>query len=223
METGKIATGSDVLDALLEGGFDDDVITTLYGPSSSGKTCFCLQAALAVAKGRKVFYIDTEGGFSPIRALQLSNNDKKTWEKVILFSPTSFEEQHTLVTQVSEMINDKVGLVILDSIAMLYRLEMHKADDIHPVNRKLALQLGTLNEITRKHHIPVLITNQVYAHFDDNNIRMVGGDLLKYSSKCLIELHKNDTRRKAILHKHRSLPLKEASFEIKREGTIISK
>ena len=49
---------------------------------------------------------------------------------------------------------------------------------------------------------------------------MVGGDILKYGSKCLIELqnlHKN--KRRIILRKHRSQPEgKEIIFEIKEKG-----
>ena len=43
---------------------------------------------------------------------------------------------------------------------------------------------------------------------------MVGGDLLKYWSKCIIELKNQGGRRKLILKKHRSLPEKELIFEI---------
>ena len=43
--------------------------------------------------------------------------------------------------------------------------------------------------ITRKNKIPVIVTNQVYSSFDDKDkVNMVGGDILKYSSKTLVEL-----------------------------------
>jgi len=47
---------------------------------------------------------------------------------------------------------------------------------------------------------------------------MVGGDLLKYWSKCLIELQNHYGKRKLILKKHRSLPIKELAFEIINTG-----
>ncbi|MBI4441179.1 DNA repair and recombination protein RadB [Candidatus Woesearchaeota archaeon] len=214
-----IPTGSEVLDKLLAGGFEPDVITTIYGPSSTGKTCLCLQAALTMPK--KVIYIDTEGGFSAQRAQQL--REGHSFDNIILFSPTSFEEQQKIVGQLHEMATERVGLIIIDSIAMLYRLEMHKADDVHAVNHQLGLQLAILSEITRKKQIPVLLTNQVYARFDDpGRVLMVGGDLLKYSSKCLIELQKLESCRKAVLHKHRSLPeATELFFEIRQKGAFL--
>jgi hypothetical protein len=43
-----------------------------------------------------------------------------------------------------------------------------------------------MTEIARKKKIPVLISNQVYADFEDKDkVNLVGGDLLKYGSKCL--------------------------------------
>ena len=180
-----------------------------------------LQAALETAKEKKVVYIDTEGGFSSDRIMQLNKNNE-ILDRIILLSPKTFEEQNVAMNQIANMMNDKIGLVIIDSIAMLYRLQMHKAEDIQIVNRQLGIQLALLTEITRKYKIPILITNQVYARFDDReNIHMVGGDLLKYSSKCLVELQRNG-KRKAILHKHRSIQEgRELFFDIKNEGTVI--
>jgi len=85
----------------------------------------------------------------------------------------------------------------------------------------MAKQLMFLNGIARKKNIPVVVTNQVYSNFEKNfdyktekKTNMVGGDLLKYWSKCLIELQNNFGRRKLILRKHRSIREKEMGFEI---------
>ena len=84
-----------------------------------------------------------------------------------------------------------------------------------------------LSEISRKQKIPVIITNQVYADFvSEEDFRkgvkkcsnLVGGDLMKYWSKCIIELKLENRRRKAILLKYRSLPVKELNFEIRERG-----
>ena len=68
-------------------------------------------------------------------------------------------------------------------------------------------------------------TNQIYYEFvKDDDIerekiaKMVGGDLLKYWSKCLIELQNKGGKRTAILKKHRSMPEKELPFVITNEG-----
>ncbi|MBW3023322.1 hypothetical protein KY308_04425, partial [Candidatus Woesearchaeota archaeon] len=103
--------------------------------------------------------------------------------------------------------------------------ELKQEESIHDINRELAQQVAFLTEIARKKQIPVLLTNQVYANFDDRNrINIVGGDVLKYGSKCLMELQITpNNKRRAILKKHRSLSEREVLFEIKEEGIIESK
>ena len=114
-------------------------------------------------------------------------------------------------------------MVVVDTIAMLYRLEMGKSDNVYNVNKDLGTQISRLNEITRKMNIPVLITNQVYSSFQDReSIRMVGGDILKYGSKCLIELQKyHDGLRTATIKKHRSIAEnRSVMFKIVDEGLV---
>ena len=234
----KISAGSFDLNKFLFGGYETDIITTLYGPGGSGKTNFCILVAVSQAKKQnKVIYIDTEGGFSSDRVKQiLENNEEfdKVLENIILLKPTTFEEQELDFGKLLKHVKKGyVSLIIVDSIAMLYRLELGDAiktkedEKIREVNRQLARQLRTLNEIARKQNIPVVVTNQVYSQFitDENNelqkqkqISMVGGDLLKYWSKCLIELQHYRGKRKIILRKHRSLPEKTMDFEIIEKG-----
>ena len=107
---------------------------------------------------------------------------------------------------------------------MLYRLEIGKSDDIYNINRELGQQISYLTEIARKKNIPVLLTNQVYSNFDDKTrLNMVGGDILKYGSKCLIELTLDEVtrKRKAVLKKHRFLPENiEMEFKIEEKGVF---
>jgi RecA/RadA recombinase len=128
---------------------------------------------------------------------------------------------------------EDVGLVVIDGMAMLYRLEIGEAhnlkndEKVHEINRETAKQMRMLAEISRKQNIPVLITNQGYKEFlseeefkkgVERNTNLVGGDLFKYWSKCIIELKNDGGKRKAVLLKHRNLPQKEIGFIIKNEG-----
>ena len=234
----KISAGSLDLNKFLLGGYETDIITTLYGPGGSGKSNFCVIVATSQARqGNKVILVDTEGGFSADRFRQIHQGTKeeigKDLQNILLLKPTSFEEQEADFQKLLAYVRkENISLIIIDSIAMLYRLELGDAitakdsEKISEVNRKLAKQLRALNEIARKQNIPVLITNQVYASFTQNQedknferqVSMVGGDLLKYWSKCLIELQNYHGRRKIILKKHRSLPVKELAFEIINVG-----
>lgn len=218
----KISTGS-FLDEFLEGGYEKDVITTVYGPAGSGKTLLCMLAAVSVLKsGKKVIYIDTEGGFSIDRFRQVG--DIKLFDDILFLKPCDFEEQKKSFEKLKELVNDKIGLVVVDTISMLYRLEMGKSNDVYSVNKELGRQIGYLSEIARRKNIPVLITNQVYADFNsfNNSVNLVGGDIIKYGSKCLIELRKaRASNRLTVLKKHRSIKEeKEINFQIIDKGII---
>ena len=68
----KISTGSFDMNKFLAGGYESDIITTLYGSGGSGKSNFCIIVATSQArKGNKVIFIDTEGGFSSDRFKQV--------------------------------------------------------------------------------------------------------------------------------------------------------
>jgi|SRR3989338_6165843 len=217
----KIPTGAPFLDEFLQGGYDHDIITTLYGPSGAGKTNLCLLAAVHQAKsGKKVLFIDTEGGIAVERIAQISDNSKDVLERIIFFNPVTFEEQKKLFETIRELVNEHIGIIIVDSVSMLYRLELGKSEEVYEVNSSLGRQIAFLVEIARRKKIPVLITTQVYADFDNRDqVKIVGGDLLKYGSKCLIEVLKFQNSRGLVLRKHRSLPEnKECRFKIVQKG-----
>ena len=224
----KEPTGSKILDQMLEGGYEREIVTTIYGPAGSGKTCLCMLCAINVARlGRKVVYVDTEEGFSVERLKQITSSihhdHKKILNNIIFLKPTTFEEQKKCFERLRELANEKIGLIVVDTIAMLYRLELGKSEDPKHINQELGRQIAYLTQISRLKNIPVLVANQVYADFDEKDkVNMVGGDILKYSSKCLIELQLTQQgNRKAILRKHRSIrELKEIVFKIVEGGII---
>jgi DNA repair protein RadB len=217
----KVSTGAQFLDTFLHGGFDTDIVTTIFGPSGSGKTNVCLLSAVKMAEqGKKVVFIDTEGGIAVERIKQIADDYSIVLGRIMFFNPMNFEEQKEVFENLHKVVNDAVGLIVVDSISMLYRLELGKSSEVYEVNSSLGKQLGSLVEIARRRKIPVLITNQVYSDFDNRDqVKMVGGDLLKYGSKCLIELQKYRAHRSFILRKHRSLPEGlQCSFRIVSEG-----
>jgi len=229
MHEQKTSAGNYDLNKWLFGGYDKDIISMIYGPAGSGKSNFCIIASVSQArKGKKVIFIDTEGGFSIDRFRQIAKeNAENALKNIILLKPTSFSEQEQAFVRLLKEIktNEQIGLIIVDGMTMLYRLELaeNKEDinKIKDINSKLARQMRILAEIARKESIPVLITNQTYYEFmneDDfkagkeRKVGIVGGDISRYWSKCIIELKNDAGRRKAILRKHRSLPEKELVF-----------
>jgi len=231
----KISAGSFDLNKWLFGGYEKDIITTIYGPAGSGKTNFCILASVSQAKKQnKVIYVDTEGGFSVERVKQIAGeNYEEVLKNILLLKPTTFQEQQiSFYKLLKEIKTSKISLIVIDGMTMLYRLELAEAKEkgekeIKEINSKLAEQMRILAEIARKKDIPVIVTNQVYSEFlsdeefragKERSVNMVGGDILKYWSKCIIELKNERGKRKALLRKHRSLPEKELQFEIIEAG-----
>ena len=240
MKVEKISSGSFDLNKWLHGGYEKGVITMIAGPPASGKTNMVLLAACSQAKrGNKVIFIDTEGGFSPERVEQIigegeEEENEKILENILILNPTNFEEQKEVFEKLLEtMKKEHASLIIVDGMAMLYRLELGDAlqdkDDerVRKVNREVAKQMRTLAEISRKQEISIIISNQVYTEFLSEedwkkgvtpNANIVGGDLFKYWSKAIIELKNDRGKREAVLLKHRSLPVKTLGFEIRNKG-----
>jgi len=236
MSKNKISTGSYDLNKWLYGGYEEDIITMIAGSPGSGKTNLCILTSCSQAKkGNKILFIDTEGGFSVDRVKQITGENYEDYLKnIILLEPVNFSEEREIFAKILDKIKkEHINLIIVDSMAMLYRLELgdavksKKDEKIQEVNREVARQMRILAEIARKKKIPVIITNQVYNEFVsqedlkkglERNTNIVGGDLMKYWSKCIIELKNDRGKRRAILLKHRSLPEKEMSFIIKDKG-----
>jgi len=175
--------------------------------------------ALYAAKIGKVIFIDTEGGFSIDRAKQIEPEFDKLASNIKVIKPIEFEDQQKAIRELREIIKkDKISLIVIDSLTMLYRLE--RPEDPKEINLELTKQLSILSSIARRHNIPIFVTNQVYSSFDKReDIKMVGGEILSYWSKCLIRLDKVNSYRKAELIKHRSQPDGKAVwFEIINEG-----
>lgn len=203
------------MDALLDGGYENDVITTVYGPPGSGKTNFCLLAMNAL-KDKKIIYVDTEGSFSLARFKQISTDFEEVLNRTIFLTPTTYAEQREAFEFLKKTVDDKFGLIIIDSMAALYRLELAMNNDAVNANRELGIHMAVLTEIARKKNIPVIITNQVYSDFDSRqDTKTVGGDVVRYWSRCLLELQKlKGDLRKIIIAKHRSI--KEGNYAIFR-------
>ncbi len=232
----KVMTGSYDLNKWLDGGYEKGVISLFYGPAASGKSNLMILAACHNAKkDKKIIFIDTEGSFSVDRVKQITKGIPEfVLKNIIILRPMNFQEQKKAFFNLWKEIKSSknIGLIIVDSMTMLYRLELADArkkglEEVQEVNSDLAKQMRALYEISRKNNIPVLITSQVYNEFlseedwlagKEAGVSVVGGDVLKYWSKCIIELQGKAGKKKAVIRKHRSLPEKELNFEIVDEG-----
>ncbi len=216
----RLPSGCQSLDRLLGGGFEAGIITQLYGEAGAGKTNIAMQLGVqAVARGLRVIFIDTEG-FSPDRFSQIAGpGAKEIAGKIMIFEPMSLEQQHISIKDASKVAGKDLGLVVLDSATSLYRVLL-ESDDNRAVRRMLSVQMSELQEIARRHRIPVVITNQIYTDIETGTLRPLGGTSMEHICKAIISLEKiGDGRRRARIMKHRSQPEGEtAEFSITSRG-----
>ena len=147
MSKNKISTGSYDLNKWLYGGYEKDIITMIAGSPGSGKTNFVTLAACSQAKkGNKVLFIDTEGGFSVERVKQIIQEDhEKILKNILILKPVNFKEQKEALNTLRNTIKkESVNLIIVDGMAMLYRLELGDnrgdSEEIKNVNMSLYLK-----------------------------------------------------------------------------------
>jgi len=191
------------VDNLLGGGIENGSVTMLFGEAGTGKTNICLQTAYNLAKaGKKTAYIDTEG-LSADRIGQIFT-DESYGKNLLVFSAHSFDEQGYGIAQAARQAeSDAVGLIIVDSMTMFYRL---RSDD-SSVRNELVRQMEILLNAARKSDVAVLVTSQVYTNIGTGTFEFLGGHAIHHNAKTIVRLEKRaNGKRAAVVVKHRSLP-----------------
>lgn len=217
-----VSSGNTALDRFF-GGFQERIITMIYGKGASGKSTLCLMCMAELAKnGKKAIYIDTKKEFSMERIKQIMGDDYvKYLDHMLVLNPKSFEELNNQIKNLESVLESGgISLIILDNISHFYKLEL-ESKDAKDVNRSIANQLIILKELAKQHEIPVIITSQVYDDFEvKDKVNMVGKFMQKFS-KCLIEMNKEYRRKRFILKKHPEYGEKEVFFDINNKGIIL--
>lgn len=175
----RLSVGCSKLDGFLRGGVAVQGITEIAGESSSGKTQLCLQMALTVQypvmygglNGGAV-YICTEDAFPSRRLQELFCCFPPTFSEAqtnINFGDSIFIEhigdveslKQCLFVRLPQLLTQrKVKLVVVDSIAGLFRSDYDPGD---AVNRAQDLQMvgGQLHKLAEQFRLAVICVNQV--------------------------------------------------------------
>jgi len=224
MGTDRLPTGIASVDRLLGGGLENDCLTEIYGEGGSGKTLFCLEVALRVARqNRWVFYVDTEG-VSVDRLRAMAGDDlEKVLKRFLLSTPKDLEQQGRAVATACALAREgkrPVGLIVVDSGTFFYRLSL-SAPDEDDARQTLALSVADLAATAFRIGVPTILTNQVWRSVRDGTLEPLGGSFLNHAAKTILRLDRlPGDRRRVVLRKHRSLPEGSAEFRITSSGLV---
>ncbi|XP_051891217.1 DNA repair protein RAD51 homolog 4 isoform X1 [Pristis pectinata] len=181
--TAILSTGSQSLDKLLDSGLYTGELTEFVGAPGSGKTQVCLSLAVNIAceLKQKVLYIDSRGGLSSSRLLQLIQSQVDSMEEqseaLQRIEVVRVFEVHCLLDVLQDLrassarqatgAHSSVKAVVVDSATAVLSpvLGGHQVEGIS-LMMQLARELKTL---ARELGIAVIVTNSV--------VRDTGGDV----------------------------------------------
>jgi DNA repair protein RadB len=218
----RVPTGAAPIDRLLEGGLEPDGLTEVYGEGGTGKTILCLEAALHAARAdRWVFYIDTEGVSTERVAQMAGDGAERLLKRLLISTPPDLARQDDAVRTATALAREgrrPIGLIVLDSAVLHYRLSLGTADE-EESRRHLLAQLADLLGCALSTHVPVLFTNQVWRNVSTGSLEPIGGPFVNHLSKTILRLDRPEAGpRRAVLVKHRSLPQRDTTYRITERG-----
>jgi DNA repair protein RadB len=208
---GYIPTGCVSLDKLLGGGFPTETVSLIYGEAETGKTSLAVQCAVNCARrGSKSLFIDTDGTFSYERLSQIAEYDyTKISPLMIIMRPTTFKEQSNAIDQLEKVINNKFGLIVVDTVTSLYRVELDDTKKMYAANRELNRQLAVLTQIAKTCGLAVLVISQVRSVPMGETVTMkpVATRVLNYWSEVVLDMKQTGQTRviKVLREKHPSI------------------
>jgi DNA repair protein RadB len=210
----KILTGSNCIDKNLEGGIAPETITMIYGEPKTGKTTLAIQCAANCAmQGKKTLFVDCDNTFATERLSQIAREKfDQVAEQIILMKPKDFAEQTAIVDQLPEYIAKNFGLVIIDTFNSLYRARVSEttAKASFAVNRELNRQMALLAQTAKTQRIPIIVTSQVRAVFDETfvSVAPVATRVLQFWADATIALKPSENSQviQAVLHQKNRNP-----------------
>ncbi len=236
---GKLTTGAQTLNDLLDGGVETQSITEFYGEFGCGKTQIAHQLAVNVQlpesegglNGSAVI-IDTENTFRPERINQMANgvgiDPEEALRNMHVARAYNSNHQILLVEKASELAESlresekPVRLLIIDSLTAHFRAEYIGRGTLADRQQKLNKHLHEVLRFADLNNAVVMVTNQVMSKpdaFFGDPTKPIGGHILGHTATFRLYLRKSKgDKRIARLVDSPHLPDGEAVITVLGEG-----
>ena len=180
--------------ALGVGGYPRGRIIEIYGPESSGKTTFALQAIAAQQKaGGRAAFIDAEHALDPVYAARLGVNINE----LLLSQPDTGEQ----ALEICEALvrSEAVSIIVIDSVAALVpqaEIDGEMGDSHVGLQARLMSQaLRKLSGTINKTKTTAIFINQLREKVGvmfGNPDTTPGGRALKFYSSIRLDIRRNE-------------------------------
>lgn len=194
MKVDVVSSGCLSLDiALGVGGYPRGRIIEIYGPESSGKTTFALQAIASVQKRGRAAFIDAEHALDPVYAEKLGVNINE----LLLSQPDTGEQALEICDALVK--SEAISIIVIDSVAALVpQAEIDgEMGDSH-----VGLQARLMSQALRKLSGTISKTNTIAIFINQlrekvgvmfgNPETTTGGRALKFYSTIRLDVRRNE-------------------------------
>ena len=180
--------------ALGVGGYPKGRIIEIYGPESSGKTTFALQAIAEHQKlGGRAAFIDAEHALDPIYASHLGVNI----DELLLSQPDTGEQALEICDALVR--SEAISIIVIDSVAALVpqaEIDGEMGDSHVGLQARLMSQaLRKLNGTISKTNTTVIFINQLREKVGvmfGNPETTTGGRALKFYASIRLEIRRSE-------------------------------
>lgn len=195
MQVDVVSSGCLSLDmALGVGGFPRGRIVEIYGPESSGKTTFALQAIASVQKeGGRAAFIDAEHALDPVYASNLGVNINE----LLLSQPDTGEQALEICDALVK--SEAISIIVIDSVAALVpqaEIDGEMGDSHVGLQARLMSQaLRKLSGTINKTNTIAIFINQLREKVGvmfGNPETTPGGRALKFYSTIRLDVRRNE-------------------------------